>query len=44
MQAFTDKGRFSDRLKRIPVHIITTNAALTGAAGYALQHAADNRA
>jgi glucokinase len=37
MRAFTNKGRFSDLMKRIPVHVITTNAALIGAATYALE-------
>ncbi|SRR6266705_587060 len=27
MRAFTNKGRFSDLMKRIPVHVIITNAA-----------------
>jgi|SRR5579862_3744756 len=39
MRAFENKGRFSEFMKRIPVHVITTNAALAGAASYALQHA-----
>ena len=38
MKAFTDKGRLSDLLKRVPVHIIVTNAALSGAAVYAFEH------
>ena len=38
MRAFANKGRFSELMKRIPVHVITTNAALVGAATYALEH------
>lgn len=38
MKAFTNKGRLSDLMSRIPVHIILTNAALTGAAAYAFEH------
>jgi glucokinase len=38
MRAFTNKGRFSDLMKRIPIRVITTNAALIGAATYALEN------
>jgi glucokinase len=38
MRAFTNKGRLSDLMKRIPVHVIVTNAALAGAATYALEN------
>jgi glucokinase len=41
MRAFTDKGRFSELMQCIPVHVITTNAALAGAATYALENMAD---
>jgi glucokinase len=41
-QAFTNKGRLSEDMKRIPVHVITTDAALTGAAAYALEHFGDH--
>src|SRR5438128_3358133 len=41
MKAFTNKGRLSDLMRRIPVHIILTNAALTGAAVYAFEHLRD---
>ena len=41
MKAFTDKGRLSDLMKRIPVHVIVTNAALSGAALYAFEHLRD---
>ena len=40
MRAFTAKGRFANLLRAIPVHIITINAALLGAALYGLDHAA----
>ena len=37
MQSFTNKGRFSDLLSRIPVHVILhSEAALLGAACYGL--------
>ncbi len=41
MRAFTNKGRLSELLKRIPVHAITTNAALLGAATYGLENLTD---
>jgi glucokinase len=37
MQAFMQKGRFKDLMARIPIHIITTRAALIGAATYGLE-------
>ena len=37
MRAFTDKGRFADLLARVPVHVVTVNAALLGAAIYGLE-------
>ena len=37
MQAFTQKGRFKDLVARIPIHVITTRAALVGAATYGLE-------
>jgi len=43
MRAFTNKGRFSDLMKRIPIHVITTNAAFIGAATCALERSANNR-
>ena len=36
MQAFTNKGRFKELMARIPIHVITTRAALVGAAAYGL--------
>lgn len=36
MEAFTRKGRFEGLMKRIPVHVITTRAALVGTATYGL--------
>jgi len=37
MQTFTRKGRFKDLMERIPVHVITTRAALVGAAAFGLE-------
>jgi glucokinase len=37
MQAFSRKGRFKDLMKRIPIHLITTRAALVGAATFGLE-------
>lgn len=37
MQAFANKGRFKDLMRRIPVHVITARAALVGAATYGLE-------
>jgi len=42
MRAFTNKGRFSELMKRIPVHAIIINAALLGAATYALENQTDD--
>jgi glucokinase len=36
MRAFTDKGRFADLARTIPVRVVTVNAALLGAAIYGL--------
>jgi glucokinase len=36
MRAFTAKGRFANLLSAVPVHVITINAALLGAAIYGL--------
>lgn len=38
MRAFTRKGRFTDLLERIPIHVITAQAALVGAAAYGLNN------
>lgn len=38
MKAFVDKGRFADRLADMPVRVVTTRAALLGAAIYGLDH------
>ena len=43
MRAFTAKGRFANLLRAIPVHVVTINAALLGAAIYGLNHAAGGR-
>ncbi len=37
MEAFTNKGRFSEMISKIPVHVILTQAALIGAARYGLE-------
>jgi len=37
VQTFTRKGRFKDLMERMPIHIITTCAALVGAATFGLQ-------
>lgn len=42
MRAFTAKGRFANLLSSVPVHVITTNAALLGAAIYGLEHTSGN--
>jgi glucokinase len=42
MRAFTAKGRFANLLGTVPVHIITVNAALLGAAIYGLEQADGN--
>jgi glucokinase len=39
MRAFTAKGRFANLLHAVPVHVITVNAALLGAAIYGLGQA-----
>ncbi len=40
MMAFTAKGRFAELLGKVPVHVVTVNAALLGAAIYGLEQAA----
>jgi len=37
MRAFTAKGRFANMLSGVPVHVVTVNAALLGAAIYGLE-------
>jgi glucokinase len=37
IQTFTRKGRFKDLMERIPIHVITTRAALVGAATFGLE-------
>ncbi len=37
MQTFSRKGRFKDLIERIPIHVITTRAALVGAATFGLE-------
>jgi glucokinase len=36
-ETFTRKGRFKDLMQRIPIHLITTRAALVGAATFGLE-------
>jgi glucokinase len=36
MRNFVNKGRLSDLLTRMPIHVVTTRAALLGAALYGL--------
>jgi glucokinase len=36
MRAFVNKGRLADLLARVPIHVVTTRAALLGAALYGL--------
>ncbi len=40
MRGFTAKGRFANLLSAVPVHVITVNAALLGAAIYGLEQMA----
>ncbi|MBW7881032.1 MAG: glucokinase [Caldilineaceae bacterium] len=42
MAAFTNKGRFAAMMHKIPVHVIATQAALTGAARYGLERMSHN--
>ena len=37
VQTFTREGRFKNLMERMPIHIITTRAALVGAATFGLQ-------
>src|SRR5262249_24053980 len=37
LQTYTRKGRFQDLMERIPIHVITTRAALLGAATFGLK-------
>ena len=37
VESFTRKGRFKDLMERMPIHLITTRAALVGAATFGLQ-------
>jgi glucokinase len=42
MRTFTAKGRFANLLAAVPVHVITVNAALLGAAIYGLRQVAQD--
>ena len=37
MEIFARKGRFKELMQRIPIHVITTRAALLGAATFGLE-------
>jgi glucokinase len=41
IQTLTRKGRFKELMERVPVHVITDRAALTGAATYGLERLKD---
>jgi glucokinase len=43
VETFTRKGRFKDLMERMPIHIITTRAALVGAAAFGLQSLSELR-
>jgi glucokinase len=38
LQGFTDKGRFAELLSRVPIDVVTSRAALLGAALHGLDH------
>lgn len=44
LRTFTNKGRFKDLMARMPIHVITTRAALVGAATYGLASLNDIKA
>jgi glucokinase len=37
MESFKRKGRLSELMERIPIHVVVTRAALIGAAAYGLK-------
>jgi len=37
LESFKRKGRFSELLSRIPMHVVVSSAALAGAAAYGLE-------
>ncbi|HEY6402040.1 MAG TPA: glucokinase [Blastocatellia bacterium] len=41
MESFKRKGRFSELMERIPIHVVITRAALVGAAAYGLERIKD---
>jgi glucokinase len=43
IETFMRKGRFQDLMERIPIHAITTRAALVGAAAFGLQSLRDQK-
>lgn len=44
LRTFTNKGRFQELMTRMPIHVITTRAALVGAATYGLASLNDIKA
>lgn len=42
MQRFKRKGRFAELMGRIPIHVVVTPAAITGAAAYGLENSIPN--
>ena len=43
MEAFTNKGRFKDLMANFPIYVITTRAALLGAASFGLERLRDHQ-
>jgi glucokinase len=43
MQFFERKGRFSELMARIPIHVVTSPAGLAGAAAYGLEDSLDSQ-
>ena len=41
-QRFKHKGRFAELMGRIPIHVVVTPAAITGAAAYGLENSIPN--
>jgi glucokinase len=41
MKSFKRKGRFTELMARIPIHVVTSPAGLAGAAAYGLKNSAD---
>ena len=43
MQSFRRKGRFSDLMARVPIHVVVSPAGLAGAAAYGLKNTQDSK-